>query len=323
MTVIVEPSKQRGIANHHTVAAIARWGQADWIVPSTEDVNASLAGLTGAPLNAAAITNPSGLDVKIDTFEAFVGGAYLASDDASDAEHTHTLAGSSTTTTLYLGYDISAADTIIFGPSSEFAAADPKVPIADVTDDGSSVTATLDRRPVGLSAHRGTLIDSVYDTDDSTPLELDTGALSETYERYNIVIVRESHSGSLTYQDLRLNGSSGGNYDYDWWDASQNTGGGSQTGQTEFSDIAGVNDGGEPGACYQVLCVKTPREIVANSKHYPIVEMVEPGVGFNVDYLMHGHFSSDTDQVEQLHIFGGGSATGLIEIYGRGLTYGG
>lgn len=147
MTIIVEPSQSRTITSP-TVAAIARYGPGDWIVPSGTDVNATRANLSGVPLNAAAISS-SGLDVSIDTFEAFIEGAYVASDDASVAAHTHTLAGNSATTTLYLGYDLSATDTFIFGPVGEFAAEDPKIPIADVTDDGASVTSTTDRRPLG------------------------------------------------------------------------------------------------------------------------------------------------------------------------------
>jgi hypothetical protein len=326
MTVIVTPSTSREVT-HESLSATARWADADWIVPANEDINASDEGLAGAPLNAAAITtSATSLDVSIDTFEGFIGGAWLGSDDSTAAEHTHTLAGTSTTTTLYLGKDQSQTDTFLFGPASEFAAADPKIPIADVADDGSGVTDVDDRRPLGHAPRQGVLIASTYDADATTPLTLDTGALGETYAQYYVIAYKESHTDAEDYNRCRVNGSSSSNYQYDSWDANNNTGSGSSSDQTEWGKLmgtdAGANNPDGAGFCVQEFVISCPREIVSNGFHYPNISMRDPGVGYDPDYLMSGSFAVDSAAVSRINIFGGGAATGIIEIHGRGLGHG-
>lgn len=323
MTIKAIPSTGREVT-HQSVSAASRWGGSDWVVPANEDLNASNEGLAGAPLNAAAITT-SGLDVSIDTFELFVGGAWVASDDSTHAEHTHTLAGNATTTTLYLGYDHSATDTFIFGPAGDFAAADPKIPVADVTDDGTAVTNVDDRRPVGLTPTPGVLVASTYDADSASPLTLDTGSLAETYDQYYVVAYKETHSSTEEYNSCRINGSATSNYHYDAWDADNNTGEGSATNQTQWGKLLGTDVGNTPdgsGFCAQEFVISCPREIVANGTHHPNISMRDPGVGYDPDYLMSGSFAVDTASVSRINIYGGGNATGFIEIYGRALRHG-
>lgn len=319
MTSKVIPSDGR-LATHQTESAKARWASTDWIVPGNVDLNATNESLSGAPLNAASIST-SGLDVSIDTFEAWVGGAWVGSDDSTVSEHTHTLAGNSTTTTLYLGYDHSATDTFIFGPSGDFASADPKIPVVDATDDGSSVTDTDDRRPVGLTARRGILLDSTYD-DTATKLGLDTGTLAEPYDQYEVVIYREAQTSNENYLDIRVNGASTQHYSWDLhtaFDASGN----SVNDKTEWSDIAGVHSSDNTTDwALHVLRITCPREIVATGNHHPIITSQERTIEEDVDVLLRGQFAVDQSTVDQINIFGGENSTGFIEIYGRALGHG-
>jgi hypothetical protein len=322
MTTYVVPSTSREVV-HSALSAAGRWGGSDWIVPANVDLNASNQGLSGAPLNAAAITT-SGLDVEIDTVEAFIGGAWVGSDDAAAGEHTHTLPGNSTTTTLYLGVDHSATDTIIFGPSGDFASADPKLPIADVVDDGGVVTAVRDRRPVGYTDQAGTLLAATYDADSTSPLTLDTGTLAETYPVYDVVIYREMQFSGEGYQSLQLNGISTSNYHADYYDGKDNDHS-SVDDQSAWGKLAGCIDtfNDWAGFALQTVRVACPPEIVSNGKHWPILEMTDRGVGKDADYLVAGSLSVDTAAVERLNLFGGGDATGFVEVYGCGLSYGG
>lgn len=326
MTVIVEPSKSRGEANHENLSATSRWGAVDWIVPSDVDKNASRHGLSNTPLNAfAATTSTSSLDVSFDTGEAFIHGTWLASDDTTHTDHPSDVTlPSNSTTTVYLGYDLSASDTILIGKSGDFASNDPKIPIYDFTTDGSGVTDTFHRRPIGLYSEKGELIASTYDNDSGSSLTLDTGTLSETYEEYRIVVYKESHSSSRDNHSLRLNGSSAGNYYYDYYDNIDHIYV-SNEGQSEFDRIAETKADGssdESGIAFQEIRVTCPRQIVSNSKHYPLIDTVHKGVGEDAEFIEKGHFKSDTDKVDQLNVFSGGNATGFIEIYGRGMRHG-
>ena len=313
MTTIVNPSTGRE-ATHESLSATSRWGGVDWIVPGDIDVNATNEGLSGAPLNGASITT-SGGDVSIDTFEAFIGGAYVASDDATIPEHTHSLTESATNLELFLGYDHSATDTIIFGPASDFSANDPRVRICRVGGSTSFISNVFDRRPIGRAPNRGVPIAATYNSGINSPLELDTGVLSVTYPEYDIVIYRETHESNETYQQMRLNGTATANYYQDIYEATTNT-------------FTSVDEAGEwrylaatapgTGFAYQVIRVSCPREVISNGDHSPVMSVVQNGVGKNREVAVQGHLEVDTPAVERINLFSGGGATGWVEIYGRG-----
>lgn len=323
MTINVIPSTSRDVT-HPSSSAIARWGGQNWIVPANVDLVASDQGLSGAPLNAAAIST-SGLDVSIDTFEAFIGGAWIGSDDNTASEHTHTLAGSSTTTELYLGKDSSNTDTFTFGPSGDFASADPKMPIVRVHDDGTSVTDTHDRRSVGHFDNPGTLLAAEFDDRSGTTLSLDTGTLAESYPVYEIYIQRTPHvSDTEGYLHMRLNGSSASIYHMEVYTTDEAFA--LVDDQTEFQRLAGTKTSGTAsygGMCYQVLRLVNPPQIVTNGTRWPMLNTKHRGVGKNVEWLLSGSFES-SGSVDRINILPGttSASTGVIEIYGLGMGYG-
>lgn len=105
-----------------------------------EDSEGDLA--TGA-LGAYNHVSSSGLDVTIDTGEAIVRGAYCA----RDTQTTYTLPESSTTT-IYLGWKDSQADTVVIGEASDFGSEDPSLAIWTFDTDSASVTGSTDERPL-------------------------------------------------------------------------------------------------------------------------------------------------------------------------------
>lgn len=321
MTQYTNPSPG-GDIDHEADSAVARWGDADWIVPSGTDLIASeIVGLDGAPLNGASIST-SGLDVTIDTFEALIGGAYVASDaGVSVGEREHTLPGNNTSTELYLGYDYSTANSFIFGDESEFASSDPKLRIARVVDDGSTITDVYDRRPLGYLDRPGEVVGAAYDTGPNVPLRIQTGTISNPYDVYDVYIYRAAQDSTESYSTVRINGSSQNQYSYTYFDASALTFD-ELTDQPGWGFVAGVDlgSGGNAGIATQCLRIACPRQVVANGAHYPTIASTYTGLGQGVSYLCNGSYTVDTGAINQIQVVLGGDATGTIEV--RGLTQG-
>lgn len=317
MTTVVLPSSGRN-ALHQGESAISRWGDTDWIVPSGSDIAASDMGLSG-PLNAAEVTT-SGMDVTIDTFEAFIGGAYVASDTTT----TYTLPGDDTQKTLYLGYDYSATDTIIFGEADDFAAEDPKIPITFLIANSTEqqVKNIDEKRPLGYVDRPGELLAANYSNGPNSPLSLGTVSVPQ-YDVYEVFIYREAQHSSEEYGAVQINESTAPQYSMDYLDAA---GGGfinDSQDRTEWDYIAGTKlDGAaNAGIATQVIRICCPRQVVANGSHYPTLSVVQNGVGHNVSVPINGSFAVDTDAITHLSIYGGGDATGVIEVRGLGISY--
>lgn len=164
MTVKVSPTEEYRPIDSNRFAAAIHNGAGDWIVPPDEQVYATAdPDLLDGPYNAAQYNQnaSSGLTVRINTLEAFVGGHYCASDDAALTEtdpntgetrpiHDADLAANTAGQTVYLGVDHQRGDRIIIGTDAAFYAdADPRVALYGFDTDADSVTGVTDRRPTG------------------------------------------------------------------------------------------------------------------------------------------------------------------------------
>jgi len=326
MVVRIEPTNGSGInraVSSRRLAAASRYAGSDWIVPATRDINATRDGaLAAGPLGGFARIDGdnSNQTVQFDTGEAFVGGAYLASDDTSASEHTVGPLPDNATTTIYLGWDLDTADTLIIGPSGDFASEDPKVELWEVTTDGTSITADTDRRATAPSGERGEVILDSTDTDDTTELAVDTGTIASPHPQYEIWIEREK-SGGEDYMDLRINGVSSGDYYYDYYDALNDVGD-SRDGQSEFGKLAGVhqdggNDSSKPAVCQQRIVVGVPTNIPRVTDDYdPLIWTRDEGVGKNVDYVLEGNCRVEQTIIDRIEVFNGTDSAGRIQIRG-------
>jgi len=104
------------------------------------------------------VTSPSSLEITIEPGEAFIFGSWLA----KDTDTTITLSASSTET-IFVGWDKDASNEVIIGPDDgRFATTsgntDQKIPLWDLTTDGSGVTSTTDRRAYGTFETSGGFI---------------------------------------------------------------------------------------------------------------------------------------------------------------------
>jgi hypothetical protein len=304
------------------MAAANRHGHSDWVVPSDQDINATRDdALASGPLGGFVRNdgNDGNRNVNFATGEAFVGGAYIASDDDTVSEHS-VLVPSSSTTTIYLGWDLSTADTLIIGPASDFGANDPKVELWEFTTDSSSITSDTDLRTTSASAGGGNVIlDTGVDTDDTTSLSADTGTIANPYPQYEVVIARECDSGSENYMECRVNGISSGDYYYDFYD-SLNNGHSSQDGVDSFGRIAGTDNEGagyQPAVAFQTIKLGLPTSIGGDTtQRTPLIWTPDVGVGKNIDYIHEGNVDVDADVIDRVEVFGGDDSTGRILIRG-------
>lgn len=150
MTEKVHLSFNRTIRNREVSAAIRYGGGTDgWIASADERlVEDSEGDLAAGPLAAFDHAGSNGLDVTIDTGEALVEGAYLATDD----QHTVSLTASTADQTVYVGWRDGAADTIVVGLDTAFAGPDHRIAAWSFDTDGSGVTAVVDERDIGSTA---------------------------------------------------------------------------------------------------------------------------------------------------------------------------
>lgn len=150
MPAHVDPSFDRKARSREAAAARRYGGGSDgWVVPSTERlVEDSEGNLATGPLNAFAESHSSSsFDVTIDTGEALVGGAHLATDETA----TVTLDANTSGQTIALGWKDSAADTVLLGDpdtsvGDAFDPDDPRIEIWRFDTDGSGVTSATDLR---------------------------------------------------------------------------------------------------------------------------------------------------------------------------------
>lgn len=183
MTVVTEPTHgdatdQRNVDSMRLAEAIAQSGD-EYVVPADTDLLATADNeILDGPLNAFGIYNTSGLTVTIDTGEAAFAGHYLASDDRAETDpvtgsnvHTVDIPANSTDETIYLAVDRTRTDRIIIDIEENIVLSGRKAPrlaIWDVNSDGSSITATSNRRPLTT---RVNYRNARYEGDNSVPVD--------------------------------------------------------------------------------------------------------------------------------------------------------
>ncbi len=154
MTQKVNPSIRRPAEAFKTAGAIALAGGSTygWISPSGEpsDISTQDTGIDGTAFDAFSQTSSgTSLDVTIGPGEAFIFGSWVAKDTTT----TVTLASSTPSQTVYVGWNKSGTDDVIVGLESAFSGAagdtDEKIPLYDFDTDGSGVTSVTDRRTIG------------------------------------------------------------------------------------------------------------------------------------------------------------------------------
>lgn len=159
MTDRIEPTQGPGrVLSSTRMQATLRYGGSDHVVPSDTDVQAGRdPDLADGPLGAFAHVGSSGLDVTIDTGEAFVAGGYVA----RDTQTTVTLPANATSY-VALGYDYTATDGLLLGVEADFPTTSESIRLYEVSTDGSSVTGTRNLRPLGEQTNR---YNTRYDSD--------------------------------------------------------------------------------------------------------------------------------------------------------------
>lgn len=328
MTIRIDPTNGSGMerkASSMRLAAANRYGGADWVVPSSRDINASRdAELAAGPLGGFERIDGdnSNLQVQFDSGEAFVGGSYVASDDNTASEHTVGPLPTNTTTTIYVGFSLSTADTLIIGPAADFGTFDPRTELWQVETGGSGIASDADLRNTSPGGESGDIVaDTGFDDDDSTELSLDTGTITNTYPAYDVVIERECTVATENYMDLRVNGISSGDYYFDYYD-SYNGQGDSQDGVGSFGRIAGTHKDGGGGTygsavAQQTIRVGLPQNIGFDTTDTdPLISTTVEGVGKNLDYIISGNLNAEAAEIDRLELFGGEPSTGRILIRG-------
>jgi len=194
MTEKVNPSVNRPGNAHEAAVVIAQGGGMDsgWIVPATDVyLGDEDPDLNDGNFNAFDKVGENGLDVTIDAGEAFLHGAWVA----TDAQTVVTLPDNSTDETVYLGWDKDTSNGIIVGLSADFGGNDRKIPIWDFTTSGGAVDSQSDRRPIGkplkITEEGGVRIDArleppTYATLSDVPTDMRQGAFAwvEDEQRY-------------------------------------------------------------------------------------------------------------------------------------------
>lgn len=185
MTDLSTPGEvDASIDNTSAGHAIAKAGTGAWIVDGA-DIAGVYSSLDETALNAFNYntTDSGGRDAVIDPGEAYVGGWLCR-----DTQTTVTLPAN-TTTTVYAGYDASAAlasgeapadsTNVIVGPDGNFAPEDPRTAIWAFDTDSSSITGSTDlrqlRKPIEFDPVASE-VDIDTDLNVSGGITLDNGA---------------------------------------------------------------------------------------------------------------------------------------------------
>lgn len=150
MTQKVNPSQNRPANAFETAGAISQGGGVDtgYVVDgaSPTELSSNDGDITEGNLDSfSESSSGASLSVTINAGEAFVYGSWVVKDTSTNVS----LAASTSNQTVYVGWDNTAADTVIIGTSGDFAAEDQKIPIWEYDTDGSGVTATTDLRTIG------------------------------------------------------------------------------------------------------------------------------------------------------------------------------
>lgn len=149
MTDNVSPSANETVYSYLLARAVHEHGSVGdgWIVPSDETIlgDHEDAIVADAPFESFRYYANDGLDVTINTGEAFIGGAWVCRDDMT----TVTLNGSTADQTVYAGWRHNDGNRVIVGLSGSFQSHDVKLPLYDFDTDSTSVTNYTDRRQVG------------------------------------------------------------------------------------------------------------------------------------------------------------------------------
>jgi len=95
------------------------------------------------------VSSVSSFDVSIEPGEAFIFGSWLAIDT-----DTNITLSSNDSVTIFVGWDKDSANDVIIGPddgrfNTVSSDTDQKIPLYDVTTDGSGVSSVTDRRDYG------------------------------------------------------------------------------------------------------------------------------------------------------------------------------
>ena len=146
MTDKVNPSFNSRAGSFETAGVLAKAGSSEGYIqygdkPTQVSVHES--ELDETAYDAFSQTN-AGLDVTIAPGEAIVYGAWLARD-----VDTVVTVPDDSTTTIYLGWDSSAGNTVIIGPDADFAPKDQRIELFEVTTAGGSVSSVEDNRRLG------------------------------------------------------------------------------------------------------------------------------------------------------------------------------
>lgn len=185
MTEKANPSINRPAEAFKTAGAIALAGGSEvgWVSASAspseiaqQDPDISESSLDAFAENHSA----SSLDVTIEGGEAFVFGSWLA----IDTNTTVTLATSTASQTVYVGWNKDGSDDVIVGLESDFATAsgdtDEKIPLWDFDTDSTGVTSATDRRYIGrtqgATTFRGLVDLNANDLQDDTDTIWDASA---------------------------------------------------------------------------------------------------------------------------------------------------
>lgn len=162
-------------------------------------------GVTDGPLNAFVKVSDSGLDFTVDTGEAMIEGALVATDE----QNTVTLPDNEIVI-IYLAIDPSVEGSIIIDhDQSGNVSGLPRTPLYEVETASGSVSTESDERILGETI---TLQNNRYETDDNTGAEVDRannanllGGNGPSF--YAAVGQNENISGSWTFNNnVTVNG---------------------------------------------------------------------------------------------------------------------
>lgn len=163
-------------------------------------------GVTDGPLGAFAYVSDTGLDFTVDTGEAMVEGALVATDE----QNTVTLPDNDIVT-IYLAIDPSVEGSIIVDhDKSGNVSGQPRTPLYEVETASSSVSGQTDLREIGEFLN---VRNDRYETDDNTGVEVDNandanllGGFGPSF--YASVGQNEAITGAWTFEnDVDISGS--------------------------------------------------------------------------------------------------------------------
>ncbi|AGM11361.1 hypothetical protein M199_gp031 [Halogranum tailed virus 1] len=180
MTEKANPSINRPATAFHTAGAIGYGGHSSrsdpgFVVDGASPTEiAQQDGIDETQFDTFSETSSaSSFGITIAPGEAFVFGSWIAKDTDTSLS-----LPSSSTTTVYVGWNKNGTNDVIIGTSSAFSNAsgdtDLKIPLWTFTTDGSGVTSVTDERRIGYTIGE-TTVDGVLSVRDDIRLNDDDG----------------------------------------------------------------------------------------------------------------------------------------------------